>query len=342
MSYGRLRLITSGPVDGIVKVDVISVGQVLGGVHSSPRHKLYYLVPFQGEAEVGDSFVELFAYTRRPEMTRWRIWFDGVAVTREYKPNYTIPQEKGEYSVTIINVTPLARRNPQRSKHKLVVVNEGSEPIELLGSMMVKTYLTGRGSAWLTYSTGGLSLPEEASATVPGVENPPSGEMSIYSTPLARSTPLHLTLACGGSSLDYNQVSKVGELKATLPPCRELVIENRMGGPAVFPSIVAVSQSYDRPEPRLENIEVTRTMEGVELRVTVSNRGSVELDRAMLTLFALGESVARSEVGKLAPGGFTTIQVKARLPRDVRTVVVRLIWSEYGEPRFVERKVGIE
>lgn len=338
MSEG-LKRIASGAVEGIVKVDVVSVGHVLGGIHNPPRHKLYYLVPFQGEADVGDSFVEIFARTRRPEMTRWRIWFDGVAVTREYRPNYTLPAERGEYSITVINVTPLVKRNPQKTKHKLLIVNEGSEPIELLGSLMIKTYKTPRGRAQLNYATGGVWVDEGATVRLPGVEEAEFPQMSLFSTPLAISSPLHATVSCGGEEAEYSQVSRVGELRLTLPSCTRPELTLATGGPMLLPSVVAVSQEYDKPEPVLGEVEVAEEAGRLRLKVPVENRGSAELERGLLTVFALGEAIARRELETLGPGGFTTVELEARVARDVRALVVRLIWNEYGEPRFVERRV---
>ncbi len=341
MSSGRLRDIVSGVLEGVVKVDAVSVDQVLGGVHSNPRHRLYYLVPFQGDAEVGDSFVEIFAHTRRPEMTRWRIWFDGVAVTREYKPNYTIPLERGEFSITVINVTPLVKRSPGRGKHKLVIVNEGSEPIELLGSIMVKTYLTGRGRAWLTYSTGGLRIDEGEQEMLPGVGESPGDSMTVYSTPLALSSPLRLELSCEtGSGGEDNQVAKVGEMRIDMESCGR-VRARSVSGSVLLPSIVAVSQAYDKPEPVIEGLEVAEGPRGHVIRLSLANRGSVALENGMVTVFALGEAVARSSVDRLEPGEGRLVEMEVRLPREARSVVVRVIWNEYGEPRFMERKLSL-
>jgi len=340
------KSLLSMETEGVLKTSLMSINKTIGGLGKTHKTVIIHSIPAVGDYVLQKSLLEIVSITRDPLRTKWRIWFDGVPITREYKPNYIRELSGSELGITIIDVSPIVKRDLKRMKHKAVIINEGSEPIFLLSSMMTKVLNVKNAFTKFSYFTGGFTLDRNS---VMRVKSPfaqeEEYEKKINLITYSEDYPTILRLACKEHEKEINMPSMINEITHSLEGCVnsdyiDLSIKTDSPiKPVIVPSVLLSVEKIQGPVLSLEIKEAKKNNNKIDISIEITNKGKMSADNIILTLLTLGTPVYRKKIRPLNPGDNVVINDVVRFPSEARVLVARIIWNEFGEPRFIEKKL---
>ncbi len=340
-----MSTVFSGSLKGVVRTDLCTLGRRLGGLYFSHKATIVFNIPVQPEGGIHRCLVEIAAVTKRPEMTRWRIWVDGVPVTREYRPNHTLWLGDREVSTSIFDVTPIIRRDPRRTRHKLTIINEGSEPLLLLYSMMLKAMEMSEALTEVMYMSGGLELKpgETKEFTLPSLDE---SSLTVVRIPIyALCTPSLVTVKMPGAVKEFSINSIADEIRLSMPSVGTIALTNNNACgsecPLIAPSLVSYTERRRRPVLTVKTEEANESKDGMNVKVKILNTGDRHAENVQVILLCLGEPVARKMIEKIEAGDEVEVELKARLPGKARVAVARVVWRDLDETMLAEDRIRL-
>ncbi len=333
MATGDLKLYLLENVEGDIVYATTLAPLRLGGLSNPNMGSISLTLPAPREAVINRVLLEMGIVSREyPERMRWRLWFDGIAVSREYRPKSIaeLGHDEGYYSKAVFDITPIFDKS--RDVHEITVAYEGSNPITVEHVGMLSVYRVPDSRISYAFLSGALALrPGETYRIGVRVSKLEEATQATFRTIIS------LPGKDSSVEIQVNSVSK-------------RVIEGRMGVEEVLMDDIPVADAYtiqvahthgSKPlkistmivavAQRILPDIVFRSVERLEdrVRVRLANSGASKPERVMLLVIVPGEHIERVEVEPLEPGEEREVEVKA--PKGKR-VTLRVVWVKHGKP----------
>ncbi len=340
MPLGSLELYSSRMLRGDLVYDYITPLTRLGGL-SNPIHTSYKLeASTESGARLVEAYLEVAITSPEPYLRYWRLWLDGVAITREFKPLTSVRAGNHVFSKIVFNVTPIL--NPSKREHVVAISYEGGREIIIdhVGLLVIYEADECKEKSY-AYLSGALLLDPGDYYTVPlSIPLPSSGELNIRVYGVMPARQARLTISVNGEALtSYGGYMGGVEVVAhrELKPTDKLVVELRHEKPAIqyYPRYIKVSSLLVEVGPRREPvIDVEASPEADGIRVSVRNNGTATAENVILLSVSKGMVLDRKFVGELRPGAAVVEKLKG-----VDASLVRVVWRYKGKTMFKDYRV---
>jgi hypothetical protein len=306
----------------------------LGGLQSSTEYSITVEPPTR--VNPIRAYLEIGMIVADRVLTKWRLWVNRIAVTREFKPTVLLKlEDRGAfYAKTMYDLTPVLAS--VEAPYRIVVQYEGSPEVELTDVSLTTLYPDEDSTTSYILYSGAVALEpgEEHSIELPS-------DLSNANLSLVIGFPSKLaqvTIRCGDTAQKVAGLVGYHEIGVT---CRNRLstvklIYHRPQYP-FYPKTLIVSslalEQSTRREPVMD-IAVSK-LEGGRAVVTVRNNGSSKPEMAMLIIISRGSILRRIDVGGVEPGQSIELAVDG-VPEGA---LLRLVWRFKGETRVREVRV---
>ncbi len=340
MPKGCLEVFSSGYVKGEASYTCSLSPLRLGGL-SNPRFQRVFLdlgVPRTPR----QALLEL-AVMAPSSKVKWKLWFDGFAVTREFKPQFVVETpEGGVFAKLVFDVTPVIRVGEER--HVVTVQYDGSSSLVVDHVGLLAVYDSDDAETAYSFLSGAMIIDpgEDARIKVPltasgkglmriiGVLPSPQARVCVSVNGLS---PQQLGGCIGADELLVEDLE--------LSNNNEVVIKHLESEEQYYPrgfklsSLLALVARYRTP--KLEVVDV-KYEEG-KLRIKVRNSGETAPDKALIVALCLGSPLGRTDLEAVGPGEEVEVEIPVNVPRGEHLVTVRAIWRRGLRTEFIEKKV---
>ncbi len=341
MVNGDLKIYALEALRGDIAYSTTVVPLHLGGLSNPNMGSVSLSLPVPPESKVVKVLLEIGMVTRAyPERMRWRLWFDGVAVSREYRPKSIakLSDEPGYYSKAVFDITPIYRH--ERSVHEVTVAYEGSDPVTVEHVGLLAIYDVPDSVVSYAFVSGALAIdPGERYTLSLRLRDVPTDATSASMRVVAALTHRDSKLAISVNGSRVRELSGfVGVEDANLddiPVASEYRVsfEHESGSRhARLSTIVVTVAKRTLPDIVVDSVERVNG----KARVRLVNRGTSTPEKLMLLVMVPGESIQRMELEPLAPGEARVVEVEA--PKGKMTAV-RIVWVKHGRPYQREVKL---
>ncbi|AEM39584.1 hypothetical protein Pyrfu_1729 [Pyrolobus fumarii 1A] len=341
MVAGDMKIYALENVQGDIVYTTTVAPLRLGGLSNPNIGSLSLSLPTPTNIQVKRVLLEIGMVTREyPERMRWRLWFDGIAVSREYRPKSIaqLGDDEGYYSKTVFDVTPIYKGDSD--VHKVTIAYEGSNPITVEHVGLFAVYDVPDSVVSFAFLSGALALNpgESYTLSINMRDIPEDATHASVRAVLALTQRDSMVRISVNGSKDRSITGFVGVEEVNLDTipvtgAYRISFEHVKGSRPVRISTLIVSVARRTlPDIHIESVERT----GEELTVRLVNRGATKPERVMLLAIVPGEHIERLEVEPLDSGESTEVKVKA--PSDKR-VTLRVVWVKHGKPYQREIRV---
>jgi len=340
MGRGELHIYARGQGKQEVVYEVSSTPYRLGGL-GNPTTVSLLLTPPMISDEVEQVLLDVALSHSSKVLSKWRIWFDGVAISREYKPHVLLDVDDRYYSKVVYDLTPIYKPGVQ---HRVGIKYEGSSPVTVEEVGLLVVYRVEDSYTYYSFASGCLALApgEEAGFELAGDCQVPGAGRAVFR--VVASMPCKnavLRLEAGDVVRRVKGYTGVGDFEVELPkPPRGLslrIVHEDTGG-NYYPRHVVVSSLlslvYRCKEPRLEAMVESRG--GGSARIKIVNSGDAAPDKAFIVVLAAGRIIRRVSMGRIQPGEERIVEIPLE---QGYTNIVRLVWSYHGRTGFKDLKV---
>jgi len=321
----------------------------LGTAPGSRRRAVAWLTLPRAEGRVEAAYLSVGVLIEKGERfpVSWKMAVDGVSISREFKPQFTVDTDYGVYGRAIYDVRPvLARKLAEREDHKIFVARDAYRPVRVVDVFLYARYAVEGASYESSYHTGAAALePGESVSVYANLGRSLGGGRKAAVTLYSPSHQARLRVVAGGSQ--PVEVAGLGGYLAevTVPyrgsPVPVSVVYETPREPfypktAIVSDVVVAEVLAPEPRPEVEVEEVERLDSRLRVRLRVENRGDGVLANALLVAIALGTQLARARIERLEPGSAREVEITldtSKIPVALRRVQVRLVWRHLGAPR---------
>jgi len=321
----------------------------LGTAPGSRRRAVSWITLPRAEGRVEAAYLSVGVLIERGERfpVSWKMSVDGVSISREFKPQFTVDTDYGVYGRAIYDVKPvLARRLAEREDHKIFMARDAYRPIRVVDVFFYARYQLEGASYEASYHTGAAALePGESVSVYANLGRSIGGGRKAAVTVYSPSHQARLRVVAGGSQ--PVEVAGLGGYLAEVrvpykgSPVPVSVVYETPREPfypktAIVSDVVVAEVLAPEPKPRVAVESVERSGSRLRIRLRIENEGEGQLSNALLVAIALGTQLARSRIERLEPGGAREVEVTvdtSRIPVSVRRVQLRLVWRHLGAPR---------
>lgn len=353
---GKIAEIGRGQGEGYVSYASEYSGAQLGSSPGSTRRTFLSLfLPRPEEAEPVSAILSLGV--RAPEARspfKWKVTIDGATVTREFKPQFQAPVDRGVYMKALYDVKPLlSRRLRERTSHRLVALYDSYQPISLADASLLAVF-RGEGRYSYSHHAGAVSLEPGEQVKVDASLGSYIGARTAVVTLHLPSASSRVRVVAGGSEPVTVSGPGFRRVRVRIPYRGGLIpvaVSYLDPGERFYPKIAVLTEVlvYDQvyPEPRL-TIRVVNVEEEdgkVRIRGVVENRGAGPAARPMIIVLGMGIRLASQPIEEgIVPGEAREFTIEAPLdkaPVRPSTLTVRVVWSSLGRTVFEDSHVKI-
>ncbi len=327
---GDLLLYTSGPMK-------------LGG-HGNPKsQKVVLEMPEIYGESIKCAILDISTTSReKAEHVRWKLWFNGFSITREFRPQFIWCHEEKYYSRLLYDVTPIMRIS--RGSHTLVVLYEGSEELIIDNASLIAVYEDPASELSYAYHAGILLLDpgseREIEINLPRKVSD-VGELHVLSFIPSRSAKVSLSM---NNRLLTTVEGDVGlhEMKfddVLIEDERAIIkIKHHEAEHPYYPkhlkimSIILSSMKIMTPKITVTKYEYLDEENAYE--VFISNVGEVPPDKIIVLAVESGVPFYRKVLNSVDPKEEVSVKIPLR-NKDRRKLSLRIVWVRMGR-RWME------
>ncbi|WP_156328016.1 hypothetical protein [Pyrodictium delaneyi] len=335
MSSGSLQLYLSGNGNIDLLYDNSLPEITLGGA----GHPTSYTVTFEHilkTRSIDKALLELGIRVASMEIPRWKISFNDVVLTREFKPLLCVEISNGYFCKIVFDVTPIVT-SKDSSQHKVDIEYIGVKELSIdhIGLLMLGSYE--EAMSIYSYWSGAVSL-QPGSAT--DIELP--YEFEHAKAKIIAYLPhsdAKLLISSDSVNTIIERTTGMNELIVDLGTTKRLKLEHRGTG-SYYPREILLSSilvyQMNVPEP---SIDVNHRIVNDIAEIQLSNSGSDAAENVVVVSIAVGNVIDRKVLGKLEPGDAKKLQLKIK-HGAINTI--RVIWKHRGKTFFKDLKVRTE
>ncbi|MEM0047198.1 MAG: hypothetical protein QW437_06545 [Fervidicoccaceae archaeon] len=327
---------------GRVRHMMVSLGKTVGGLYNNNKAAISFDVSSRDLLKNG--LLDIGIASRSSEQLRLRIWMDGVSLVKEFRPNYVLDLKDLKFSTVLIDVLPILKRANARSRSRVIIINSGSAPFTVTHASLFT--LVGEGKEKrVIYKSGGASLHEgekidvsmggEFSRVAMGAflyaVDPPHSLEVLVDGKISRLIDLNrqaedIELFLAGSGMKSIGLRRMRDVLGRKKTC------------TVLSSFSIAASAEEEREMDVDAHVKRAAKDEVVVECIVRNVGSAPVKKASLIALSLGSVVHRELLGELKEGEEVRKTISVKLPKDARSLVLRLIWNADGEVKFIEKR----
>lgn len=346
MSVEKFPAFFEGSIEGDMKWSNVLVGKSIGGIYNPSRIAINF-ERNKLQKNPSKAILEFGAIVKSNSNPSWKIWFDGVSLMKEFKPNCKLTTGKIQYVASIFDVTPLVKRESPKKTHKLVVVSTSDE-IFLTHATLLKFFENYEKKAYVQYRAGGLPIEPFSEAKFNFNNSLHDARRNrILSNFILHTNSSMVEFIANKKILKSFELSRkieevdfefdiqnLNELSIKYMPeegKKEMIISN-----LIVVSTNAIVQD-------VEFMVDFKKMEEdyVSLDCKILNKSNSSISSALITVIARGTLVARKQIKELESMKEVHEKFSFKVPKDTSTLFIRLIWKKDEEPYYIEKKLKI-
>lgn len=323
----------------------------LGGISNPKFRKVYLDLDSSASKDISIAILDIGLTTRTPpQHIKWRLWFNGFPLAREFKPftvNYI--EDEGYFYKVLFDVTPVMKLG--RDQHTVSIYYEGSESLIVNHINLIAALIADGAENSYTYLSGGLILAPNTSYTL----KIPLEVLKGGVGELKATIDLPSTLARVHVKLNGHNILTLNGIVG----CEEIVVSNlnlkcnniieiihESKGQQYYPkhvkisNILLASSKMLKPKITISGIAYSKGIS--KLTIKLKNVGHVEPDKIILLALSKGVPIARIIVNPIKPNEESEVELPLeRLSRGVKELTLRTIWTRLGKTMYEDRKVNL-
>lgn len=347
MSGKSMDQIIAGTLNGDLSVVFKPVDLQLHGHHS--RESIALNTPNRRGRRIGLGILEVVVESPG-ESVDWRLKLNGISVTKEFKPHYSIRYRDRMISKFIYDVTSLLNTEDSMGKDwvNLTVRYEGGSPIKVRKIQLTTVYEDPCATTSLRYWTGLLLLGpgDSYSLRASGI----TGRLELRVSTLSLQRPSRLLALVNGvghelhgSIIDGFEEHVVENISGTGDAEVTLVNKSNDTGQLIASSLILYSLVMKKPVLDVEVAGVKQSGDKWSIQLRLSNRGEAQPDSVACTVLYKGSVLASCKLETpIEPGDM--VEKELIIPGVVKagdSVSVRVAWSKLSKTWFIEKQVWI-
>ncbi|MCY0867996.1 MAG: hypothetical protein OWQ48_02040 [Desulfurococcus sp.] len=283
----------------------------------------------------------------------WRLKLNGISVTREFKPHYTVKYRDKIVSKFVYDVTSFLNVEESRERDwvNLTVKYEGGEAFKLKKIQLISLYEEQYSTTDLRYQTGILLLNPGEAFPLSDLSSrvPDAGVSELRVAGYVTKTSCRLSVAVDGVKHEFAGSSVEGFEEFVIPGALgssgsiASIMNEGVDGAVIISSILQYASLMSIPRLEVEDVSVKRLGEGLTVNVSLVNKGEAPPDYIIYVVMDRGSILASHRVHiPLKPGEvFSKEIVIPRVPNSLRGVTVRIIWGRLARVWMTERSVDL-
>ncbi len=257
---------------------------------------------------------------------RVKIAMGNVSITREFRPQFSVQLDETIYYKALYDIRPiLSSRLAQRDLHKVLFFYDSLHPLIVRDISLITIFEHEKSEYYLSVLTGAKSLePGDVIVEYPefiwsfnGVR---SASLTLhspyhdseYEIIVAGSEPVRIVGS--GSHVIEKSFSYKGNLipvSVKYLPARYKFYPKR----AVVTDIIVSEIKIPKPKINVKLKDVKVLEEDVVVKVKVSNEGSIEARKIVVSLIGLGVQLSYRKIDLVKPGETISIVLRGKLTR---------------------------
>ena len=346
----NMKLIRKDKISGEV-VTSFNATIKLGGPGNPKFRKVFLDLDSSFSKGISLALLDIGLTSRNPpQHIKWRLWFDGFPLAREFKP-FTINYIEGEgyFYKVLFDITPVMKLG--KTQHIVSIYYEGSESLIVNHVNIMAALIADGAENSYSYLSGGLILAPNTSCTLKiPLEALNDGVGEIKTTIDMPSTLAKVHIRVNGHNiLTLNGIIGCDEI---IIPNLDLKCDNAVEiihearEQQYYPKHVKVSNillaSSKMLRPKIIISSVTHDKENNKLIIKLKNIGQVEPDKIILLALSKGIPIARSIIEPIKPEEEKETEVPlGRLPKTEKELTLRIVWTRLSRTIYEDKKVNL-
>lgn len=321
----------------------VSLGRVLGGLYSHSKAVATFDIPVREGLEKG--LLDIGILHAKNDSAKLRVWMDGISIVKEFRPNYSIDVKEGVFSSILIDVLPILKRETPKVRSKVIVANTGSAPF-FVSHASLFTVREGGKEKKIIYSSGGVPLlggeEREISlgdnsyklATVNGlfvVQDPPHNLEVLINKKVAKTLDIVKKVEDVEMSFYGSDINSIAFRRT-----RDLLGKKK--GHTIITSLSVIATQEEEREMELEAHVRRISKDELVAECYVKNLTDRTMKKVSLIGFASGMVLKREILGDFPENAEIKKKIEFKIPKDSKSIIIRLIWNDGGEVKFIEKR----
>jgi hypothetical protein len=344
---GFLARVYEGRGSGIAAFKALGVSSVLGSggfASKSSYFKIPLAKPRECRVDVGILSVGVTAPPTVRVPFRWRLELEGLTISREAKPQFTVHLEDSLFHRIVFDVRPVLASKGESvavDSYTLKAVYDSAHPVVVRDISLFKVYSKPRLEHSATYMTGALILePGDSYTLTLSPAEAVGGDRVLTLTLITPSPRVTLNVESGEDLVEVSgQGFKVVELQPQQPGDVRVTIDYPKPEISIYPRKAVVTNvaliENKAPIPPLNIYPEKVEMEGGKLRVKLSlaNEGREVAEDVHVILRHSMINLKEARLGSLEPGELVDVTLEAdasKLPAKTQRLLVLVTWSKDG------------
>lgn len=325
---GEVTLISSGPLK-------------LGVTYSSKSGSIPFQVPLPSNAKIKELTLEIaVTHSSEPHNVKWRVWFNGFPLTREFKPQITVEAKDKFFSKVLFDVTPVLQAKGFREELILAIKYDGNENLIVDHANLIVTYEASEAKSSYIYCSGAILVPPQTSVKYPfEISELIEGFGELRGVMIVSSKLSETKIFLNGKNI-YNAANITGAEEfyienIDLKPKNILEIQHETSNIQVrdyvnLSTILATITYMLKPKLDIINAKLESQGEKEKVIATIKNNGASKPDKAWLLVIDTGVVVSRQRLPELTPGEEIQIEIpcKKQMLTKHGLMFIRVVWTK--------------
>lgn len=340
---GELPTIFNVTTSGKAKHYILPIGKAVGGLFNGVKAIANFDIPWRENLE--KSFLDIGILHSPSDAIRLKVWMDGISLSKEFKPNYSIKVSEKQFSTILLDVLPIVKRENARPRSRVVIINTGPSPFVITHASLF-TILKGGSEKSITYATGGIGISSNEIKEF-RIQEGPWNKVTFSAMLYAQDPPHTIEMLTDGKVVKVIDLLKKAEdlefatstqdiKRLGLRRAKDLM--GRKKAPTILTSVSITSSKEEDREMEIEARVKNSGNEELYVQYTVRNLSNRAMRKVSIVGFASGNAVYREHIGDLPEGKEAMREAVVKLPKEARTFVLRLIWNDGAEVKFLEKR----
>ncbi len=340
-TVSEMLTVKKGVVNG--EVTLISAGPLKLGISYGNRSgSLPFQLPIPADAKVKELTLEI-AVTHRsePYNVKWRLWFNGFPLTREFKPQITVEAKEKFFSKVLFDVTPVLHAKGFKEEAMLTVKYDGNENLIIDHANLIVTYETPEAKSSYIYCSGAFLIPPNTSASYSfDISGVAEGFGELRGIIILPSKLSKAELFLNDKSI-YNAINITGaeefyienvdlKEKNTIKLVHEAQEKVHLKDYVNLSTMLASITYMLKPKLDIVKAQLVAVDNKEKVVAKIRNNGYSKPDKAWLLIIDTGVVVSRQKLPPLNPGEEIELEIPCKKQTLTKhgIVFIRAVWTK--------------
>ncbi len=336
---GEVALVSSGPLK-------------LGITYGSKSGSLPFQIPLPSYAKIKELTLEIaVTHSSEPHNVKWRVWFNGFPLTREFKPQITVKAKDKFFSKVLFDVTPVLQAKGFSEELILAIKYDGNENLVVDHANLVITYEAPEAKSSYIYCSGAILIPPQTSVKYPFEISELSegfGELRgvmIVSSKLSEAKILlngkNIYSATNITGAEEFHVENVDLYAKNILEVHHETSNTQVKDFINLSTILAIIMQMMKPKLDIVSAKLESHDEGKKIIATIRNNGLSKPDKAWLLVIDTGVVVSRQKLPELSPGEEVNVEIpcKKQTLSKHGLIFIRAVWTKLSRTFTSEMRI---